>query len=219
MELKLDLEMSAKTEINKKRHLEMVLESIPPHKTPKAYLEQYKTPSYIAADLLWNADSLEDIRDKKVIDLGCGTGIFSIGAALLGARQVEGVDIDADAIKIAMEQASRYNLEDVTQFIREDVNSFHGNGDTVIQNPPFGAQKSGIKNADRSFIEKALYTAPVIYSFHKKETEDFVQRYFGSMGGSVTHKFYYSFQIPRIYHFHKKDKVKIDVVVFRVELI
>ncbi len=54
---------------NKKRQLEMALQDIPPHQSPKIDLEQYSTPSTIAADVLWNAYSIGDINDLKVVDL------------------------------------------------------------------------------------------------------------------------------------------------------
>ena len=72
----------------KKRQLEMVLQDIPYHESPKINLEQYSTPSVIAADVLWNANSIGDIKGMKVVDLGCGTGIFAIGSALLGAERI-----------------------------------------------------------------------------------------------------------------------------------
>lgn len=203
--------------ITKKRHLEMILQRIPPHKSPKVHLEQYTTPANIAADILWNAYSLGDIKDKKIVDLGCGTGILAIGAALLGAEEVTGIDIDQDAIKIAEVQASKIGVGDVTKFISKDVQNITQKADTVIQNPPFGAQKAGTKNADRIFIKKAIEIAPVIYSFHIKETEEFVEKFFDSLNGFTTYKFYYSFKIPKIYDFHQKEKINIDVVVLRIE--
>jgi putative methylase len=206
-----------KPKITKKRHLEMILQQIPSHKSPKVHLEQYSTPADIASEVLWNAYSLGDIKNKKVIDLGCGTGIFAIGAALLDAEEVKGIDVDQDAIEIAEDHASKLGVDDVTIFFKDDVRDFNDKGNTVIQNPPFGAQKAGIKNADRIFMKKAVECAPVIYSFHIKETELFVEKYFGSLGGFVTHKFYYSFNISKIYDFHQKDKINVDVVVFRIE--
>jgi ribosomal protein L11 methyltransferase len=44
--------------------------------------------------------------DLTVLDLGCGSGILSVAAAVLGARQVEAVDIDPDAV-----EATRRNAE------------------------------------------------------------------------------------------------------------
>jgi putative methylase len=201
--------------ITKKKQLEMVLQSIPYHEQPKVSLEQYKTPAAIAADLLWNAYIFGDIFCKDVVDLGCGTGIFTIGAALLGAKKSIGVDIDRDQIKIAQFQSSIFNVNSKTEFISLEIQNFNENADTVIQNPPFGAQKAN-KNADRYFIEKSIDIASVIYSFHLKDTEEFVENFFKSLDCTVTHKFYYKFPIPRIHDFHEKDIFDLDVVVLRV---
>lgn len=203
--------------IIKKRQLEMALQSIPAHINPDPDLEQYSTPAKIAADLLWNAYSLGDIEGMKVVDLGTGTGVFAIGAALLGAKEAVGVDVDIEAVEIAREEASLRGLADVTRFISGDVREFHEEADTVIQNPPFGAQKACRKEADRIFMIKSLKIAPVVYSFHMRETEDFVREFFKSQGGLVTHGFYYDFPIHHIYEFHQKEEVNVEVVVLRVE--
>jgi len=195
----------------------MLLQSIPPHKDPKVHLEQYTTSSNIAADLLWNAYSLGDIENKKVADLGCGTGIFAVGAALLGAREVIGVDVDPDTIEIAKQQASKIGVDNIIKFILDDVQNFTEIADTVIQNPPFGAQKAKRKEADRIFMKKAIEIAPVVYSFHMKETEEFVEKFLSSLNEQVTCRFYYSFSILHIYHFHEKEKININVVVLRIQ--
>jgi putative methylase len=137
----MDAKMSKKITITKKRHLEMMLQQIPPHKSPKVHLEQYTTPSNIASDILWNAYSLGDIKDKKVVDLGCGTGIFAIGSALLGAREVIGVDIDPDAVETARIQATKMDIDDNVEFISKNIQDFTESADTVIQNPHLGHKK------------------------------------------------------------------------------
>ncbi|MGB8232368.1 MAG: METTL5 family protein [Methanobacterium sp.] len=203
---------------NKKRQLEMALQSIPPHKSPKIDLEQYSTPSVIAADVLWNAHSIGDLEGMKVVDLGCGTGIFAIGSALMGASESVGVDIDGDAISIAEIEAMKMGVEDKTRFLTIDIRDFNESADTVIQNPPFGAQKANRKDADRYFMVKALEIAPVVYSFHIQETEDFVTNFFKKEGADISHVYHYSFPIPRTYDFHTKEKVMVKVVLLRVEI-
>jgi putative methylase len=203
---------------NKKRQLEIALQNIPPHKSPKVVLEQYSTPSIIAADVLWNAHSIGDIEGLKVVDLGCGTGIFAIGAAMMGAIESVGVDIDDDAVSIAKAQASKMDLEDSTRFLTADIRDFTESADTVIQNPPFGAQKTNRKEADRLFIVKSLEIAPVVYSFHMQETEEFITNFYKKEGAHVSHVFHYTFPIPRIYEFHTKEKVDVKVVLLRVEI-
>lgn len=202
----------------KKRQLEMVLQDIPYHESPKINLEQYSTPSIIAADVLWNANSIGDIKGMKVVDLGCGTGIFAIGSALLGAEESVGVDIDIDAISIANLQAEKLGVKSKTNFVTSDIEDFHETADTVIQNPPFGAQKANRKGADRLFIIKALEIAPVVYSFHIGETEEFITNFFKKEGATISHAFHYTFPIPRTYDFHTKDKVNVKVVLLRAEI-
>lgn len=53
--------------------------------------------------------ALEDYvqAGDEVIDLGCGSGILSIGAVLLGARRVRALDIDPLAVRITRENAER----------------------------------------------------------------------------------------------------------------
>lgn len=200
----------------KKRQLEIALQDISPHENPRVELEQYSTPSIIAADLLWNAMSIGDIEGLKLADLGCGTGIFAIGAALLGAEESVGVDTDHEAILIAESESKRKNLHN-TRFVAADVMEFNEEADTVIQNPPFGAQKSSRKSADVIFLDKALEIAPVVYSFHMKKTMDFLVKFLEERNATITHKFEYRFPIPKIYDFHTKESVEVEVVVLRIE--
>ncbi len=55
-------------------------------------------------------------QDMTLLDIGSGSGILSIAAALLGAKTV-GVDIDSVAVKVAKENAVLNNVESKTQYI------------------------------------------------------------------------------------------------------
>ena len=57
-------------------------------------------------------ERLEEIikPEDRVLDLGCGSGILSIGAVLLGAQSAFGVDIDENSIRIARENAAQNNI-------------------------------------------------------------------------------------------------------------
>ena len=48
----------------------------------------------------------------KVLDVGCGTGILAIAAALLGAEECLGIDIDPDAVRVAQENIEKNHLAD-----------------------------------------------------------------------------------------------------------
>ena len=49
---------------------------------------------------------------ERVIDVGTGSGILAIGAALLGAREVTAIDIDPMAVKVARENIVHNGLQD-----------------------------------------------------------------------------------------------------------
>lgn len=201
--------------ITKKKHLEMAIQKVPKHPNPKVDLEQYSTPATIAADLLWNAYSLEDIADKKVMDLGCGTGIFAIASKLLGAASAIGVDIDKDSIDLASSYCGDVN------FICSDICDLENDFDvdTIFQNPPFGSQKNAKKGADLKFISKAIELSPkVLYSFHMASTEEFLISYFEKNDLEITHIFRYNFPIPKIYEFHTKESANVEVIVIRAFL-
>lgn len=206
--------------ITRKKHLEMMLQNIPSHPKPKVGLEQYTTPSVIASDLVWNAYSLGDIEGKNILDLGCGTGIFAIACALMGADSSCGVDIDNDSIDLAKEVSNKLKTNNV-KFTVSDINEFNesSNVNTIFQNPPFGSQKNAEKGSDLIFVQKALELNPdVLYSFHMASTEEFLVNFYHKNGFDITHIFRYKFPIPKIYEFHTHEKQFVEVIVLRAEL-
>ena len=50
---------------------------------------------------------------ERVIDVGTGSGILAIGAAMLGARDVLAIDIDPTAVRVARENVEHNGLESV----------------------------------------------------------------------------------------------------------
>lgn len=196
----------------KKRALEMALQSLETLKERKAYLEQYETPAGMAADILFFAYSMGDVEGKRVCDLGCGAGIFSIGAYLLGATEVFGIDVDEKAIEVAKRNSEKTGARAV--FTTGDVKTFNMPCDTVVQNPPFGSQN---RHADRPFLEKAMEIADVIYTMHMKKTEDFIRRMVRSAGAEITHETEYEFPVKRIFAFHRSETMKFPVKMFRIE--
>lgn len=201
--------------ITKKKHLEMAIQNVPSHPNPKVDLEQYSTPAVIASDLLWNAYSLDDIVDKKVMDLGCGTGIFAIASMLLGATSAVGVDIDKESIDLASSYCG--DVEFICGDVCDLENDF--DVDTIFQNPPFGSQKNAKKGSDLKFISKAIELSPkVLYSFHMASTEEFLISYFEKNDLEITHIFRYNFPIPKIYEFHTKESANVEIVVIRALL-
>ena len=79
--------------------------------------------------------------------LGCGTGVLSIGSAILGAGYVVSCDIDPDALAICKENYVDFEISncevvlcDVAKLSDENGSAMHKKFDTVIMNPPFGTK-------------------------------------------------------------------------------
>ncbi len=109
--------------------------------------------------------------DISVLDVGCGTGILGMGAALFGATKVLGIDNDPEAVRVAIEnvalnagagsmevvQTPLQDLEesfdcivaniihDVLLTMREDFyRLLHGNGDLILSGILHGEQERNI---------------------------------------------------------------------------
>jgi putative methylase len=202
----------------KLKQLEMTLQRLRGFSRPQAALEQYQTPAPLAARLLYHALMKGDIEGKMVCDLGCGTGILAIGAALLGAASVTGVDIDERALAVARENADLSGT-DIT-FLAADLRvggcrDRIGACDTVVMNPPFGAQKA---HADRPFIDCAIAAAGVTYSIFNAGSIPFVEAY-TAQKAEITEKVGGAFPIRRTFAFHTKDVQEIEVEILRLKRI
>jgi putative methylase len=200
----------------KLKHLEMALQRLSGYSHPSADLEQYQTPASLAARLLFHALMKGDIEGKNVCDLGSGTGVLAAGAALLGADRVTGVEIDRKAIEVAKTNAGLLGVD--VQFIVADVRdpllpSCLGCSDTVIMNPPFGAQKV---HADRPFIDLALTLAPVTYSIFNAGSVQFIETYIEGRA-EIDERIGGIFPIQRTFSFHTRDMQEIGVEILRLK--
>ena len=222
--------------IVRKLDLEMLLSHVKPHPSPKPDLEQYTIPANAAATMLYIAAYVNsDIMNKRILDLGCGTGRLALGAAFLGAKNVVGLDIDRVAVTVASENSVQLNLEDKVQWIAGTLDVIQGNFDTVIQNPPYGIQT---RQADRKFLEKALKTGHAVYSLHKSLHDDeaflrklktasegvlpvepspFLESYVEAHGGNVKAVYALIMTVPRMFDFHtrKKHEFVVDLYVLK----
>ena len=161
--------------------------------------------------MVFTAFTRGDICDKRVADLGCGTGILALGSALMGASMVTGLDIDGDSVKVAMDITNRWGYSDTMDLRVMDVKDFHEKVDTVIMNPPFGAQK---RSADIPFLETALRIAPKIYSLHNARAERFIQDLILRSGYSIVEEKRYMFGVDNLFEFHRHKVKEIEVVMF-----
>lgn len=205
----------------KLKKFEQFLQTVDDFDNPKVALEQYVTPSHIASHMLYTIQSnYDDIENKLVLDLGCGAGMLSVGAALLGASYVVGVEIDTDAIEIFRMNLQGFELNNV-DCIQWDVLSLEGlefenKFDTVLMNPPFGTkQNNGI---DIKFLRVGLNLAKnSLYSLHKTTTRDYIKKKAAEWNVKANVVAELKYNLPQTYKFHKKNSVDIAVDLWRFQ--
>ncbi len=182
--------------------------------TPRLKLEQYSTPPDTAAAMLLEAHRRGHIEDCRVADLGCGPGRLLVGAALLGARSVEGVDMDDGALEQARRAAADAEVIDVCSFTRVEVSHWEQQVDTVVMNPPFGSQR---RMADRPFVEKALQAARHIHSLHLDIGQDYWKRTLKPRGLEVETVQRFIIKLPYTYPHHTRSSTTIEMVHLYIE--
>lgn len=191
----------------------MFLQQTPAFPKPQPALEQYQTPATIAAEILFIAYQFKDILGKTVLDYGCGTGIFSFGASLLGAKKVTGIDKDRESIRLAKAFAKSHQF--AIDFFVKDISECTCSADTIVMNPPFGAQKAN-SHADQLFLKKAIKCASVVYSLHLSKTVSHLERFLQSLDTSVETVLEISFPLPAQFDFHKKLIETVPVSCLRI---
>nr|CAG4638685.1 EOG090X0BVL [Cyclestheria hislopi] len=205
----------------KRKELEQYLQDVNGFEKPKILLEQYETRPHIAACMLHTIESVYgDLSGKSVLDLGCGCSILSIGAGMLEASYVLGIDIDIDALQIAQRNVEEFELTNI-DFIHCNVKSVpdvvHGEKfDTVVMNPPFGTKHN--KGLDTLFIEialKCVKNTGVIYSLHKTSTREYFNKKASNWNVEPRVLAELRYDLPATYRFHNKTSVDIEVDFWR----
>jgi rRNA N6-adenosine-methyltransferase METTL5 len=169
------------------------------------------------------AHSYDEFEGQVVADLGCGTAMLSIGAAILGACHVIAIDLDSDALEIAKENIDEFEdpplpIDLVQSSVQAIVLQPRIYADTVIMNPPFGTRTKG---ADMDFLRAAFkISRHSIYSLHKSSTREHIGkiaiRDLKAKSAEVLAQLRYD--LPATYKFHKQKSRDIEVDLWRFEV-
>lgn len=209
----------------RRKELEGYLQDVDVFEEPKVLLEQYPTTPHIAACMLHTISStFDDIAGKCVADLGVGCGILTIGAEMLGASYILGVDVDEDALGVCASNLKEFEMTngdflnaDVRQMVRSKAlkSRLNGQFDTVVMNPPFGTKHN--QGIDVDFLQAALLlSSNAVYSLHKSSTREHILKKAQSWGAEATVLAELRYDLAKTLKFHKKNSVDIEVDFVRL---
>ncbi|ETO17287.1 ribosomal protein L11 methyltransferase PrmA [Reticulomyxa filosa] len=109
----------------KLRDVLSTLQQVQGFKDAKVSLEQYPTPADIASHMCYLIQQrYRDLENKSVVDLGCGTGMLSVGAMVCGASHVTAIEMDPEAIEIALNNFQKLELANEIDVIQCNVCDF-----------------------------------------------------------------------------------------------
>ncbi|MCX5803665.1 MAG: 50S ribosomal protein L11 methyltransferase [Proteobacteria bacterium] len=93
----------------------------------------FGTGRHESTKLMFKLMKLIDIKDKKVLDIGCGSGILSLYAHLLGAKKITAIDNDIDTVLSAKKNISLNHMRNI-ELICTDIQDIHGTYDIILAN-------------------------------------------------------------------------------------
>ena len=94
----------------------------------------FGTGSHASTRLALEALEEEALEGKSVLDVGTGSGVLALAAAALGARQAVGLDVDAEAVFVARENARRHAFGDRVRLYAGGLSACAGRFDLVVAN-------------------------------------------------------------------------------------
>jgi len=73
-------------------------------------------------------------RGRSVLDVGAGSGILSVIAAKLGAKEVLGIDIDGVAVENARENVEKNHVSDIVKIRKGSIGSLQKKFEVIVTN-------------------------------------------------------------------------------------
>lgn len=111
--------------------------------------------------------------DTTILDIGTGSGILAIASLLLGAKKAIGVDIDAQSVKTAKENAERNGVSSKTTFVVGDLaDEIDGKYDIVCANIVADVVIRLFSSVKQFIKEDGIFIISGIIDLRAKEVEE-----------------------------------------------
>jgi release factor glutamine methyltransferase len=112
---------------------------------------------FLSSEILAGFVGQLDLRGKRVLDVGTGSGVLALAAARAGAEFVVAVDVNREAARCAAENARTNGLSHRVNAVCGDLLSSIAPGarfDVILSNPPFFAGEP------RDLADRAWHAGP-----------------------------------------------------------
>ncbi len=109
-------------------------------------------------------------EDTEMLDIGCGSGILSLAGVLLGGKSAFGVDIDAQSVKTAKENARINGISERTEFAVGDLTEVvSGKYDVICANIVADVIIRLLPDAKRFMTHNGILIASGIIDIRKED--------------------------------------------------
>lgn len=147
---------------------------------PKTNIKMiHKNKSYsFGIDSILLLDFAKMKRDKKLVDIGSGSGILSLGAsAYYNPQKIYAIEIQKEKADLLIKNLDLNKIKNI-EVINEDLNTVNlgvNNIDYIITNPPYYKINDNIGNKSEEFLisrQEKYLTLENIFNFANKTLKD-----------------------------------------------
>ena len=111
----------------------------------------------------------QNLENKKICDVGCGTGILSIIAEKIGASEIDAVDIKYNCIENAIENIKRNSCKKINTKICSSQGLLGKTYDLILSNITLNNLKDNFKNFKNLAKQNTIL---IISGFYKKDLKN-----------------------------------------------
>ncbi len=116
----------------------------------------------------------EDLKDKLVLDMGCGTSVLAIIAEKLGAKNITAIDIDQWGYENSIENVNLNNCRKITVFKGDSSLLNYNEFDLVLANINKNVLLTDVKKYFESIKHKGLI---LLSGFFEVDIEEIKKKY------------------------------------------
>tara|TARA_B100001758_G_C18315688_1_gene560372 strand:+ start:335 stop:1168 length:834 start_codon:yes stop_codon:yes gene_type:complete len=111
----------------------------------------------------------QNLENKKICDVGCGTGILSIIAEKIGANEIDAVDIEINCVENTKENIKRNSCKKIYTKLCSSEGLLGNNYDLILSNITLNNLKDNFKNFKNLAKQNTIL---IVSGFYKKDLKN-----------------------------------------------